>query len=117
MNHAEGGKDARRTSRHEPASPVPVIDAMSNDLLGFVMDLSAGGMKLMAGDPLVDNALYQVQFELDLDKVGRAPIEAGVQVVSQRRSSDSGSVVGLRFIHLQGPQARQLGQWLQSHRV
>jgi c-di-GMP-binding flagellar brake protein YcgR len=117
MNHVEGGKDARRTSRHEPASPAPVVDAMSSGLLGFLMDLSAGGMKLMAGDPLVDNALYQVQFELDLDKVRRASIEAGVQVVSQRRNSDGSAVVGLRFIHLQGPQARQLGQWLQSRMV
>jgi c-di-GMP-binding flagellar brake protein YcgR len=96
---------------------MPVVDAMSSDLMGFVMDLSGGGMKLMAGEPLGDNALYQVQFELDLDEVRRVPMEAGVQVVSQRRTGDGSAVVGLRFIHLQGSQARQLGQWLQSRMV
>lgn len=111
---ATTGKEARRAMRFAPLTPMPVIDAMSSDLMGFVMDLSAGGMKLMAGEPLADDALYQVQFELRPDEEHREPIEAGVQVVSQRRNSDGSSVVGLRFIHLQGPQARQIGQWLQS---
>ena len=34
-----------------------------------------------------------------------------MQVVSQR-PGDGGSVVGLRFIHLQGQQAQHLGAWL-----
>jgi c-di-GMP-binding flagellar brake protein YcgR len=114
VNPATEGNDARRTSRHAPATPMAVVDAMSSDLMGFVMDLSGGGMKLMAGVPLVDDALYQVQFELALDEAHRAPIEAGMQVVSQRRNDDGSAVVGLRFIHLPGSHARQLAQWLQS---
>jgi c-di-GMP-binding flagellar brake protein YcgR len=104
-------RDARRTTRHAPPDPVAVVDAMSGDLLGFVMDLSAGGMKLMAIEPLVEDALYQVQFELQLADTRHASIEAGMQVVSQRRG-EHGAIVGLRFIHLQGPQAQQLGAWL-----
>ncbi len=104
-------RDARRTSRHAPRSPVAVVDAMSGDLLGFVMDLSAGGLKLMAVEPLVDEALYQVQFELQMGDARHVSIEAGMQVVGQR-PGDGGSIVGLRFIHLQGPQAQQLGAWL-----
>ncbi|MDQ2701234.1 MAG: PilZ domain-containing protein [Pseudomonadota bacterium] len=104
-------RDARRSSRHAPQSPVAVVDAMSGDMLGFVIDLSAGGMKLRAVEPLVDDALYQVQFDLTLGELRHASIEAGMQVVSQR-PGDKGSIVGLRFIHLQGAQAQQLGAWL-----
>ena len=104
-------RDPRRTTRHAPRSPVAVVDVMSGELLGFVMDLSAGGMKLMAAEPLVADALYQVQFELLLGDARHVSIEAGMQVVSQR-PGDGGSVVGLRFIHLQGPQAQHLGAWL-----
>jgi c-di-GMP-binding flagellar brake protein YcgR len=113
-NQPPQAAEARRSSRHAPRTPVAVVDAMSSDLIGFVVDLSAGGMKLMAGKPLVDDALYQVQFELDMDASHRARIEAGTQVVSQHRNSDGSATVGLRFIHLQGPQGRQLGEWLHS---
>lgn len=57
---------------------------MFDRVLGFVQDLSAGGMKLLASAPLVDAALYQMHFTLDLPNEGRIPLEAGVQVVSQR---------------------------------
>ena len=108
--------DARRSTRIAPASPVAVVDAMSGDVLGFVGDLSAGGMKLLAGKPLVDDALYQVQFQLDLPQ-RHASIEAGVQVVGQQKSPDGGSVVGMRFIHLQRLKAQSLQKWLQSRDV
>lgn len=114
MSTAAPGTYARKAQRFAPQTPMPVVDAMSADLIGFVMDLSAGGMKLMAGKPLVDDALYQVQFELHPDKVEREPIEAGVQVVSQRKNADGSAVVGLRFIHVPGLQAIQIGKWLQA---
>lgn len=111
MSAGTAASDARRTTRHVPRAPVAVVNAMSGDMLGFVMDLSAGGMRLSAVEPLVEDALYQVQFELLLGDARHVSIEAGVQVVSQQ-PGDGGSIVGLRFIHLQGPQAQQLGAWL-----
>ena len=105
--------EARRNTRHSPESPTPVLDAMGDRVLGFAMDLSAGGMKLLASAPLVDSALYQVHFALDLPGEGRIPLEAGVQVVSQRRSPE-GNVVGLRFIHVQGAHSQRLGRWLRA---
>jgi c-di-GMP-binding flagellar brake protein YcgR len=82
-------------------------------VLGFAMDLSAGGMKLLASAPLVDGALYQVHFALDLPGEGRMPLEAGMQVVNQRRSEE-GNVAGLRFIHMQGPHTQRLARWLRA---
>jgi len=105
--------EARRSARHAPDSPTPVVDAMSDRVLGFVVDLSAGGMKLLASAPLVDGALYQVQFALDVPGEGRVPFEAGMQVVNQRRSVQ-GEVVGLRFIHMQGTHTQRLGRWLRD---
>ncbi|HEU4992510.1 MAG TPA: PilZ domain-containing protein [Luteimonas sp.] len=105
--------EARRSTRHAPEAPTPVLDAMSDRVLGFALDLSAGGMKLLASAPLVDAALYQVHFNLDLAGEGSVPLEAGMQVVSQRAGS-RGSVVGLRFIHLQGAHSQRLARWLRS---
>ena len=105
--------DARRSTRHAPESPTPVVDAMRDEVLGFALDLSGGGMKLLASSPLVDTALYQVHFALDLPGEGRLPLEAGVQVVNQR-DTDEGNVAGLRFIHLQGVHAQRLASWLRA---
>lgn len=105
--------EARRSTRHAPDSPTPVVDAMGDRVLGFAMDLSAGGMKLLASIPLVDAALYQVHFALDLPNEGRVPLEAGVQVVNQRPTGE-GTVAGLRFIHLQGTHSQRLARWLRA---
>ncbi len=105
--------EARRGTRHAPESPTPVVDAMTDKVLGLVVDLSAGGMKLLAASPLVDAALYQVHFALDVPGEGRIPLEAGMQVVNQRRAAE-GDVAGLRFIHLQGAHAQRLGRWLRA---
>lgn len=105
--------EARRSTRHALDTPTPVVDAMNDQVLGFALDLSAGGMKMLASKPLVDAALYQVHFSLDLPGEGRVPLKAGMQVVSQRRTA-AGIVAGLRFIHLQGGQSQRLGHWLRA---
>ncbi len=105
--------EARRGTRHAPDSPTPVVDAMTDQVLGLVVDLSAGGMKLLVSAPLVDAALYQVHFAIDVPGEGRVPLEAGMQVVNQRRGPE-GETAGLRFIHLQGAQAQRLGRWLRA---
>jgi c-di-GMP-binding flagellar brake protein YcgR len=110
---APAAHEARRSSRQAPESPTPVVDAMFDRVLGFVRDLSAGGMSVLASAPLVDAALYQVHFELDLPNEGRIALEAGVQVVSQR-STPEGQVAGLRFIHIQGAHSQRLSRWLRA---
>ena len=106
-------QEARRGTRHAPDSPTPVVDAMTDRVIGLVVDLSAGGMKLLASTPLVDAALYQVQFAIDVPGEGRVPLEAGMQVVNQWRGPE-GETTGLRFVHLQGAHAQRLGRWLRA---
>ena len=110
---ARSAHEARRSTRHAPDSPTPIVDAMFDRVIGFALDLSAGGMKVLASTPLVDAALYQVHFALDLPNEGRVPVEAGVQVVSQRMAPE-GRVAGLRFIHLQGAHSQRLARWLRA---
>jgi len=108
------GPEARRSTRVAPPTPTPVVDVMWDRVLGFVQDVSSGGLKLLANRPLVDEGLYQVQ--LPLAGRGQADtIEAGVQVVSQRRDGGGGTVAGMRFIHLPKAHAQALGRWLAVH--
>ena len=104
--------DARRSPRVAPRAPTPAVDVMWDRVLGFVQDISSGGMRLLASRPLVDDGLYQVQVALDFG--GRQPqsIEAGVQVVSQREVAEGARIAGVRFIHLPKAHAQALARWL-----
>jgi hypothetical protein len=107
------GAEARRSLRVAPRTPTPALDVMWDRVLGFVQDLSSGGLKLLSHDTLVDEGLYQLQLPLDLGGTQPEMIEAGVQVVSQRRGADGGTVAGLRFIHLPKTHAQALSRWLE----
>lgn len=109
---ADLGREARRSRRQRlPGSP-PVYDLLAERVLGRAMDMSAGGMKLLLAEPLVEDTLYQVRFELDMGEGRRAPIVAGIQVLDTRLDADGLLCTGARFIHLEGAHARQLVQWL-----
>ena len=106
------GREARRSRRHRlPGSP-PVHDLLAERVLGRAMDMSAGGLKLLLAEPLVEDTLYQVRFDLDMGQGRRATIVAGLQVLDSRLDENGLLCTGARYIHLEGPHARQLVQWL-----
>lgn len=109
------GAEARRSPRVVPATPMPVVNVMHDRVIGFAQDVSSGGMRLLASQPLVDEGLYQVQVALDFG--GRQPqmIEAGVQVVSQRETAGGERLAGVRFVHLPKAHAQTLARWLAAH--
>ena len=106
------GREARRSRRHRlPGSP-PVFDLLGERVLARALDMSAGGLKLLVAEPLPEDTLYQVRFDLDMGDGRRAPIVAGIQVLDARLDEDGLLCTGARFIHLEGVHARQLVQWL-----
>jgi hypothetical protein len=106
------GREARRSRRHPLRGTPPVHDMLAGRVLGRALDMSAGGLKLLLAEPLPEDTLYQVRFELDMGDGRRAPIVAGIQVLDARLDEDGLLCTGTRFIHLGGAYARQLVQWL-----
>ena len=104
--------EARRAPRRRVDVLVPVINAMTQRAMGLTRDISMGGMQLQSAEPLVDDALYQVQVELQRKDGARVPIEGGLQVVRQYRDAAGGVLVGMRFIHLDGANSGRLAAWL-----
>ena len=110
--HDNRPSEARRAPRRRVDVLVPVVNAMTQRAMGLSRDISMGGMQLQSADPLVDDALYQVQVELQRNDGARVPIEGGLQVVRQYRGEDGGILVGMRFIHLDGANSGRLATWL-----
>jgi hypothetical protein len=110
--NAQTGREARHSRRHPLRGTPPVFDMLAERVLGRALDMSAGGFKLLLSEPLVDDTLYQVRFELAMTDSARVPIVAGIQVLDQRHDAEGMLCAGARFIHLDGACARQLVQWL-----
>ena len=106
------GIEARRSKRVTPTASTPAVDVMWDRVLGFVQDISSGGLKLLAHRPLVHDGLYQLQLPLQLGATQPEMIEAGVQVVSQHNGPEGGTLAGMRFIHLPKAHAQALNRWL-----
>jgi c-di-GMP-binding flagellar brake protein YcgR len=105
------GREARRSRRHRLPGNPPVHDVLAERVLGRALDMSAGGLKLLVAEPLPEDTLYQVRFDL-ATRDGRTQIVAGIQVLDARLDEDGLLCTGARFIHLEGVHARQLVQWL-----
>ncbi|WP_024891361.1 PilZ domain-containing protein [Luteimonas huabeiensis] len=114
---APAGSEYRRAPRRQVAGLIEVIDAMTEQRLGRIGNLSETGMLLIAGVPLVEDALYQLRFALPPATPGASPraLELGAQLLWSAAAGAPGQVwAGLRFIALDEAQARALREWVRA---
>jgi len=105
----------RRARRRKAPDTILVVDAMTERVVGRIGNLSETGMLLMAGTPLVDDALYQFRFSLPGDDGGEATIEIGSHLLWMDQASAPGQAwAGFRFIGITEQQARPLRSWIDA---
>lgn len=103
---------ARRRTVHEP---VQVVDTMTDTVIGQLSNVSESGMLLIATVPLVEDALYQLRFNLRGTPHQSSPIEVGAHLLWQDKTSTPGQTwSGFRFISMLESELQQLRQWLDS---
>ena len=105
--------DSRRTQRRNVHEPVMVVDAMSEQIIGRLGNISESGMLLVANAPLVEDALYQLRFEI-ADATGRAAaIDVGAHLIWVGSANTPGqSWAGLRFLTIEESHLAILRQWI-----
>ena len=106
------GIESRRQPRRTVPGMVEVTDAMTEEVVGYVGNVSVGGMLLIANRALPEDALFQFKFVLP-DEAGHAqPLEIGAHVLWRDDSSASGQKwIGLRFIGVSPDVTRRLRVW------
>ena len=102
----------RRQPRRAVPGRVEVIDTILEEPVGYLGNLSVGGMLMMANRSLPDDALFQFRFQLP-DGIGAAqPIEVGAHVLWQEKAGAPGqSWIGLRFLGLSPDATVRLRTW------
>lgn len=103
----------RRKPRRNPAEPILVIDAMTGASIGRVGNLSESGLLLIATEPMVDDALYQLQFRLPGADGAASSYEVGAHVLWRDEDGTPGMAwTGFRFIAVPEAQAERLRAWI-----
>lgn len=105
------GAESRRMPRRTVSGLSEVVDVMTEESIGHMGNLSVGGMLLIASRPMVEDALYQLRFNLP-DSSG-PDIEVGAHVLWCDEASAPGqSWIGLRFLGLSPQATRSLREWI-----
>jgi hypothetical protein len=105
-------EEFRRAPRQPTPEDIDVVDTMTDRVIGRLGNLSETGMLLISGSSLVDDALYQLRFQLP-DSNGSDPIEVGAHLLWQNLASAPGQAwAGLRFITLTDASQARLRTWL-----
>lgn len=104
--------DSRRAPRRHVTDSVPVIDTMTDEVVGQLGNLSESGMLLIATAPLVEDGLYQLRFHLG----GRAhAINVGVHLLWSVEANTPGqSWCGFRFLTISDEQRGLIRDWVRA---
>lgn len=105
--------EARRSQRRNAQEPMAVLDALIEKTIGRVGNISETGMLLVTHAPLVEDAIYQLRFDL-IDGSGRAiPLEVGAHLLWIGSANTPGqSWAGLRFLTIGESQQTALRSWI-----
>ena len=104
----------RRAKRRTAPDTILVTDAMTERVIGRIGNVSETGMLLMASEPLVDDALYQLRFTLHDGGNGQV-VDVGAHLLwMDRASAPAQAWAGFRFIAVSEAQSRRLRAWIEA---
>lgn len=101
-------RERRRSFRVAVQAAVSLATNEIPSLEGILLDLSSGGMDVLAAQPLSPPALVHFSFELP---DGAAKTEGEAEVVW----SNPNGQLGLRFLDMPGEMRDKLAEWLTAH--
>jgi hypothetical protein len=107
--------ESRRSRRRRVEERVEVIDAMTEQALGQLGNISDSGLLLLASATLRDDALYQLHFSLPDHGGQRFAVEIGAHLLWQNAAAAPGqSWMGFRFLSLEDGQLERLREWIDA---
>lgn len=103
--------ESRRSQRRKVDQTILVIDTMTGQQLGTVVDLSETGLRLMTDTAMNADALFQC--ELRFTQKQCAPINVGMHELWCSESTENSSMlIGFRFIDISKDDRFRLREWV-----
>jgi hypothetical protein len=108
-------QEFRRARRRKALDTILVTDTMTERVLGRVGNLSETGMLLIASQPLVEDALYQIRFTLSDEVAEERAIDVGAHLLWLEHANAPGRAwAGFRFIAKTDADAERLRAWIDA---
>ena len=103
------GEEKRRHQRFDLTNPLKVIDTISDELLGLVVNISVEGLMVIGDKLVVDGSVYQI--EIPVGEGGEPKFYAGIECLwtSEADSADK-NWSGFRIIDISDENAALLDQ-------
>ncbi|HHW4678914.1 MAG TPA: PilZ domain-containing protein [Xylella sp.] len=107
--------EARRTLRRQASGSISVLDMVAEQMIGQLSNISENGMLLLSCVSLVDDALYQLRFQLSDSQERLLQIDAGVHLLWSSSAHVFGPLwAGFRFLTLSDEHRQYVRRWI-SH--
>ncbi|WP_066094195.1 PilZ domain-containing protein [Xanthomonas massiliensis] len=109
-------QDTRRSPRRQLDVPVPVHDVVAGRTMGHMINVSQGGLLLLAQVPLVDDGLYQARFALPgTDDAAEESFDVGLHLMWSTPARTPGQLwAGFRFLTIDPAQRERLKAWTEG---
>jgi hypothetical protein len=108
-------KEFRRARRRSVPEPVAVLDTMTEQVIGRLGNVSESGMLLVASAPVVDDALYQLRFQIRDSRGRDIAIDVGAHLLWSAQANTPGQAfAGLRFITIDDAPLEALREWVNA---
>jgi len=106
----------RRSRRRRVQASIEVYDAMSEDLIGHLGNLSVDGLLLMSSRRIPENALFQLAFTLPRGAAAPARrFEIGVHEQWSESARAPGQYwAGFRIVDISREDVKALDDWISS---
>lgn len=108
-------QELRRAPRRALSNQVQVLDTMTERTIGHISNLSESGMLLIASEPITDDALYQLRFNLSGHRGENITVNVGTHVLWSAPANTPGqSWAGLRFLTIDKAALSALREWVDA---
>lgn len=103
----------RRANRRRIDQEVQVQDTVVEEVIGKLVNLSETGMSMMANRRVVNDALYQLHFELPGRDGVAIPVDVGChELWATDAAADGQAWVGFRFIAVSSAHREAIRKWV-----
>jgi len=105
----------RRAKRRRATIDISVIDAMTEQVVGKIGNLSESGVLLILGNAPCADALFQFRFDLPGDSGRPLDVEVGAHELWQDDAAAPGQVwAGFRFIDVSSQSLQNIRAWVEQ---
>ncbi len=101
-------RERRQTTRVAVQAPVSLKVGDASEVEGILLDLSVGGMDVLAAKPLQRGTLAQVTFQLP-------EVSCGIESSTEVAWATPNGQIGLRFLDLDDKMREAMAAWLGAH--